>query len=55
MSSDGKVVDEKEWRRMNLEWERKRREADEEDQRRRNQDKEERNHRWDGSSQTKQK
>ena len=28
MTQDGKAVDEKEWRRQNLEWERRRREAD---------------------------
>jgi hypothetical protein len=38
-------VDEREWRRMNLDWERKKKEAEEEEQRRKKQEKEDRNHR----------
>ena len=45
LTASGQVVDEKEWRRMNLERERKRKEAEEEEQRRKKQDKEDRNHR----------
>ena len=45
MTSGGNVVTEKEWRRMNLEWERRRRDAREEDQKRRSREEEERKHR----------
>ena len=40
-------MDEKEWRRMNLEWERRRRDAREEDSSRRRRDEEERRHRME--------
>ena len=39
-------MEEREWKKMNLEWERKRKEAEEEKQRRKQQAKEERNHRY---------
>jgi hypothetical protein len=38
-------VDEREWRRMNLDWERKKKEAEDDEQRRKKQEKEDRNHR----------
>ena len=46
MTSGGNAVTEKEWRRMNLEWERRRRDAREEDQKRRSREEEERKHRF---------
>jgi hypothetical protein len=45
MTAEGRVVAEKEWRRMNLEWERRRRDAKEEEERRRRREEEERRHR----------
>ena len=44
---DGRVIDEKEWRRMNLEWERRRRDAREEESSRRRREENERRHRME--------
>ena len=45
MGVDGRVVGEKEWRRQNLDWERRRRDAVEEEARRAGREQEQRRHR----------
>lgn len=47
MTPGGNAVTEREWRNMNLEWERRRRDAKEEEQRRRAREQEERRHRME--------
>ena len=54
MTHDGRAVEEKEWRRMNLEWERRRRDAKEEEQQRRSREEEERKHRMELRQKSKQ-
>ena len=54
MTKSGQAVDEKEWRRMNLEWERRRRDAREEEQKRRSREEEERKHRMELRQKSKQ-
>ena len=54
MTSSGQAVNEKEWRRMNLEWERRRRDAREEEQKRRSREEEERKHRMELRQKSKQ-
>ena len=54
MTSSGQAVNEKEWRRMNLEWERRRRDAREEEQKRRSRETEERKHRMELRQKSKQ-
>ena len=54
MTTGGAAVSEKEWRRMNLEWERRRRDALEEEQKRRRREQEERKHRMELRQKSKQ-
>ena len=54
MTSSGQAVNEKEWRRMNLEWERRRRDAREDEQKRRSREEEERKHRMELRQKSKQ-
>ena len=54
MTSTGQAVNEKEWRRMNLEWERRRRDAREEEEQRRSRESEERKHRMELRQKSKQ-
>ena len=54
MTSSGQAVNEKEWRRMNLEWERRRRDAREEEEQRRSRETEERKHRMELRQKSKQ-
>ena len=54
MTPSGQAVNEKEWRRMNLEWERRRRDAKEEEEKRKCREAEDRKHRMELRQKSKQ-